>query len=36
MRRCPYLLEEFDECEFLFGIEIVAYVSNLARFLCGH
>jgi hypothetical protein len=28
-------LEEFDEREFLFGIQIVAYVSNLGRFLRG-
>jgi hypothetical protein len=26
-------LEEFDEHEFLFGIQGVAYVSNLGRFL---
>jgi hypothetical protein len=26
-------LEEFDECEFLFGIQCVAYVSNLGRLL---
>jgi hypothetical protein len=31
----PILLEEFDEREFLFGIQIVAYVSNLGRFLRG-
>jgi hypothetical protein len=30
----PIFLEEFDEREFLFRIEGVAYVSNLARFLC--
>jgi hypothetical protein len=29
----PIFLEEFDECEFLFGIQGVAYVSNLGRFL---
>jgi hypothetical protein len=29
----PILLEEFDEREFLFGIQIVAYVSNLGRLL---
>jgi hypothetical protein len=29
----PIFLEEFDECEFLFGIQGVAYVSNLRRFL---
>jgi hypothetical protein len=28
-------LEEFDEREFLFGIQIVAYVSNLGRLLRG-
>jgi hypothetical protein len=27
----PIFLEEFDECEFLLGIQAVAYVSNLAR-----
>jgi hypothetical protein len=31
----PIFVEEFDECEFLFGIQIVAYVSNLERFLHG-
>jgi hypothetical protein len=25
----PILLEEFDKCEFLFGIQIVSYVNNL-------
>jgi hypothetical protein len=29
----PIFLEEFDEREFLFGIQCVAYVSNLGRFL---
>jgi hypothetical protein len=29
----PIFLEEFDEHEFLFGIQGVAYVSNLGRFL---
>jgi hypothetical protein len=31
----PIFLEEFDEREFLFGIQIVAYMSNLGRFLRG-
>jgi hypothetical protein len=31
----PIFLEEFDEHEFLFGIEVVAYVSNLGRLLYG-
>jgi hypothetical protein len=31
----PIFLEEFDKTEFLFGIQIVAYVSNLGRFLHG-
>jgi hypothetical protein len=31
----PIFLEEFDEREFLFGIQIVAYVSNLGRLLRG-
>jgi hypothetical protein len=31
----PIFLEEFDEREFLFGVQIVAYVSNLERFLHG-
>jgi hypothetical protein len=31
----PIFLEEFDECEFLFGIQTVAYVSNLGRLLRG-
>jgi hypothetical protein len=26
-------LEKLDECEFLFGMQCVAYVSNLRRFL---
>jgi hypothetical protein len=29
----PIFLEEFEEHEFLFGIQIVAYMSNLGRFL---
>jgi hypothetical protein len=29
----PIFLEEFDEREFLFGIQIVAHMSNLERFL---
>jgi hypothetical protein len=29
----PIFLEEFDEHEFLFGIQGVAYVSNHGRFL---
>jgi hypothetical protein len=29
----PIFLEEFDECESLFGIQGVAYVTNLGRFL---
>jgi hypothetical protein len=36
MQRYPYFLEEFDEREFLFGIQIVAHVSNLGRLLRGH
>jgi hypothetical protein len=31
----PIFLEEFDEREFLFGVQIVAYVSNLGRLLRG-
>jgi hypothetical protein len=31
----PIFLEEFDEREFLFEVQIVAYVSNLERFLHG-
>jgi hypothetical protein len=31
----PIFLEEFDEREFLFGIQVVAYVSNLGGFLRG-
>jgi hypothetical protein len=30
----PIFLEEFNEREFLFGIQGVAYMSNLGRFLC--
>jgi hypothetical protein len=29
----PIFLEEIDEREFLFGIQGIAYVSNLRRFL---
>jgi hypothetical protein len=29
----PIFLEEFDEREFLFRIQTIAYVSNLGRFL---
>jgi hypothetical protein len=35
MRRCLFFLEEFDEREFLFGVQIIAYVSNLGRHLRG-
>jgi hypothetical protein len=31
----PILLEEFDEREFLFGIQIVPNMSNLGRLLRG-
>jgi hypothetical protein len=31
----PIFLDEFDKREFLFGIQTVAYVSNLGRFLRG-
>jgi hypothetical protein len=31
----PIFLEEFDESEFLFGIQAVAYVSNLGGFIRG-
>jgi hypothetical protein len=31
----PIFLEEFDECELLFGIQIVAHVSNLVTLLLG-
>jgi hypothetical protein len=31
----PIFLEEFDEREFLFRIQTVAYVSHLGRFLHG-
>jgi hypothetical protein len=31
----PIFLEEFDEREFLFRIQIVTYVSNLGRFHHG-
>jgi hypothetical protein len=31
----PIFLEEFDEREFLFVVQIVAYVSNLGRLLRG-
>jgi hypothetical protein len=31
----PILLEELDKHELLFGIQIVAYVNNLGRFLHG-
>jgi hypothetical protein len=30
----PIFLEEFDEREFLFGIQGLTYVSSLGRFLC--
>jgi hypothetical protein len=30
----PIFLEEFDEHEFLFGVQIIAHVSNLCGFLC--
>jgi hypothetical protein len=29
----PIFLEEFNECEFLFGVHIIAHVSNLGGFL---
>jgi hypothetical protein len=31
----PIFLEEFDEHEFLFRVQIIAYVSNLGRLLRG-
>jgi hypothetical protein len=31
----PIFLEEFDEREFLFGIQVVAYMGNLRRLLHG-
>jgi hypothetical protein len=31
----PIFLEEFDESELLFGIQIVAHVSNLGTLLLG-
>jgi hypothetical protein len=31
----PIFLEEFDEREFLFKIQTVAYMSNIGRFLRG-
>jgi hypothetical protein len=31
----PIFLEEFDEWDFLFGIQIIVDVSNLGWFLCG-
>jgi hypothetical protein len=31
----PIFLEAFDEREFLFEIQIIAYVSNLGRLLRG-
>jgi hypothetical protein len=31
----PILLEEFDEREFLFGVQIIPYMRNLRRLLCG-
>jgi hypothetical protein len=34
-KRVPIFLEEFDEHEFIFGIQTVAYVSNLGRILRG-
>jgi hypothetical protein len=31
----PIFLEEFDEHEFLFGVQTIPYVSNLRRLLQG-
>jgi hypothetical protein len=31
----PIFLEEFDEREFLFGVQIIAHVSNIGRLLRG-
>jgi hypothetical protein len=31
----PIFLEEFDEREFLFGVQIIPYMRNLRRHLCG-
>jgi hypothetical protein len=31
----PIFMEEFDERVFLFGIQIIAYVSNRGRLLRG-
>jgi hypothetical protein len=32
-KNVPNFVEEFDEREFLFGVQTVAYVSHLRRFL---
>jgi hypothetical protein len=32
----PIFLEEFDKHEFLFGVQINAYVNNLGGLLHGH
>jgi hypothetical protein len=31
----PNFLEEFDEREFLFGIQVISHMSNLGRLLHG-
>jgi hypothetical protein len=31
----PILLEEFDKHKFLFGVQVIAHVSNLGRLLRG-
>jgi hypothetical protein len=31
----PIFLEEVDEHDFLFGIQGIAYMSNIGRLLCG-
>jgi hypothetical protein len=32
----PFFLEEFDEHEFLFGIQTITHVSDLRRLLHGN
>jgi hypothetical protein len=31
----PIFMEEFDECYFLFRVQVIPHMSNLGGLLCG-
>jgi hypothetical protein len=36
VKNVPFFLEEFDEHEFLFGIQTITHMSDLRRLLHGN